>query len=239
MNSYLKIDYVLQNYLRGCSKISRSVLHRNFSDSQGAETVAYSTYSSVSATPNNGKITSKMEQVIFEQPLISPNTKFDLITLIYDDFCPLSPVQRKILLKKFHNLLEKDGAILLDVLSIKFFNETTEKNSFDFVSDKGFWSPTPYYLFSNTFKYQEEKVVLDKYTIIEKTRTREIFNWLQCFNLELLEKEFQENGFRIIEDYSDVAGAPYKPEAKSIALIAEKLYTCIRRAQRKRRKRRN
>jgi len=151
------------------------------------------------------------------------NKKFDLITLIYDDFCPLSPAQRKSLLKKFYDFLEKDGAVLLDVLTINHFNETTEKSTFEFVSDNGFWSPDPYYLFSNTFKYQEEKIILDKYTIIEKAKTREIFNWLQCFNLKSLEKEFQENDFQIIEYYSDVAGTPYKSNSKEIAIIAQKL----------------
>ncbi len=165
----------------------------------------------------------KIDYVLQNYLNFTTNKKFDLITLIYDDFCPLSPAQRKFLLKKFHNLLDKDGAILLDVLSINFFNETTEKNSFEFVSDKGFWSPNPYYLFSNTFKYQEEKVVLDKYTIIEKEQTWEIFNWLQCFNLKFLEKELQENGFRIIENYSDVTGTPYKPDSKEIEKKKKKL----------------
>ncbi len=165
----------------------------------------------------------KIDYVLNNYLNFSSSTKFDLITLIYDDFCPLSPSQRKSLLKKFHNLLEEDGAILLDVLSLNFFYETTKKSSFEFVPENGFWSPNPYYLFSNTFKYQEEKIILDKYTIIEKEQTREIFNWLQCFNLKSLEKEFQKNGFQIIEHYSDVAGIPYKPNYKEIAIIAQKL----------------
>jgi len=165
----------------------------------------------------------KIDYILQNYLDFSTNKKFDLITLIYDDFCPLSPAQRKSLLNKFHDFLEKDGAVLLDVLSLNFFNETTEKNSFEFVSDNGFWSSEPYYLFLNTFKYQEEKIVLDKYTIIEKKQTRVIYNWLQCFNFESLRKEFRENGFRIIEHFSDVAGAPYNPDSKEIVIIAQKL----------------
>ena len=44
----------------------------------------------------------------------------------------------------------------------------------------GFWSPEPHFVFQNTFKYQAERVLLDKYTIVEKARTRVVFNWLQC-----------------------------------------------------------
>ena len=49
-----------------------------------------------------------------------------------------------------------------------------------------------YYGFLNTFKYNEEKITLDKYTIIEETRTRVIYNWLQYFNQDSLRKEFEE-----------------------------------------------
>ena len=35
--------------------------------------------------------------------------KYDLITLIYDDYCVLSPNDRKILLGKIHSALEEDG----------------------------------------------------------------------------------------------------------------------------------
>jgi len=165
----------------------------------------------------------KIDYILQNYLNFATNKKFDLITLIYDDFCPLSPSQRKFLLKKFYDFLENDGTILLDVLSLNHFNETNEKSTFEFSSDNGFWSPDLYYLFLNTFKYQEEKIVLDKYTIIEKTQTREIFNWLQCYNLKSLKKEFLENGFRIIEFYSDVAGTPYKPNSKEIAIIAKKI----------------
>lgn len=149
--------------------------------------------------------------------------RFDLITLIYEDFCPLSPEQRKSLLGIFHDCLENDGAVLLDVLSMNHFNETNEKSTFEYSPDNGFWSPHPYYEFCNTFKYQEEKVVLYKYTVVEKTQTREIFNWLQSYSLESLKKEFQDNGFDIVEYYSDVTGAPYKSDSKDIAIIAKKI----------------
>lgn len=41
----------------------------------------------------------------------------DLITLIYCDFCPLSPAQRSILLNKVRQALAPDGAFVFDVHS--------------------------------------------------------------------------------------------------------------------------
>ena len=41
--------------------------------------------------------------------------RFDLITMIFCDFCALSPSQRKTLLGKFRKFLKSGGSILLDV----------------------------------------------------------------------------------------------------------------------------
>jgi hypothetical protein len=86
----------------------------------------------------------------------------------------------------------------------------------------GFWSPNKYYGFQNTFKYEEEKVVLDKYTIVESERTRTVYNWLQYFASEDLEREFVEAGFTIEGFYSDVAGTKYDRESSEFAVIATK-----------------
>ena len=54
----------------------------------------------------------------------------------------------------------------------------------------GFWSAAPYFGFLNTFRYEAEHVVLDRYTIVEAVRTRTIFNWFQYFDRDELTAEF-------------------------------------------------
>ncbi|MHC4643009.1 MAG: class I SAM-dependent methyltransferase, partial [Planctomycetota bacterium] len=84
-------------------------------------------------------------------------------------------------------------------------------------------SADKYYGFQNTFKYEIEKVVLDKYTIIEAGRTRTIYNWFQHFSLETLEREFTECGFAIEKIFSDVAGTPFDSKANEFAVVARKM----------------
>ncbi|UCD95458.1 MAG: methyltransferase domain-containing protein [Candidatus Zixiibacteriota bacterium] len=148
--------------------------------------------------------------------------KFDLITMIYCDLCPLSPWQRKVMLGKFRDLLDDEGFVVLDVCSLNTFNQKNETATYGRKLLDGFWSSEDYYGFLNTFKYEEEKVILDKYTIIEKSRTREIYNWIQCFSRESIRKEFEGSGLQIIEFYSDVAGTPYRDDSTEIAIVAKK-----------------
>ena len=153
----------------------------------------------------------------------STDKKYDLITIIYCDLCPLSPEQRKTLMGKFYEYLDDEGSVFLDVFSLHAFEERQEVTTYEHLQLDGFWSDKDYYGFMNTFKYNEEKVILDKYTIVEKSRTWEVYNWLQYYSIESLENEFKENGFRVVEQYSDVAGAPYRSGSNEIAIVAKKI----------------
>ena len=148
--------------------------------------------------------------------------RFDLILMIMCDFCALSPAQRKGILAIFARLLKPAGSILLDVYSLEAFRQREETAMYEPDLLNGFWSPRRYYGFQNTFRYDKEKVVLDKYVIIESDRARTVYNWLQYFAPEDLEREFAESGFSIEELCGDVAGAPYDRQAGEFAVVAKR-----------------
>jgi len=146
--------------------------------------------------------------------------RFDLVLMIMCDFCALSPIQRKGLLRKFHETLKPTGSVLLDVYSLSAFEQREEVTTYKANQLNGFWSPNTYYGFLNTFKYEKEKVALDKYTIVELDRTRTVYNWLQYFSPEDIEREFKSSGFSVKRLYSDVAGTPYDHKTDEFAVIA-------------------
>ena len=147
---------------------------------------------------------------------------FDLIIMIMCDFCALSPSQRKTMVGKFYKILKTGGSVLLDVYSLNAFNQREEAATYEHNQLDNFWSTKSYYGFLNTFKYDEEKVILDKYTLIEEARTRVVYNWLQHFSQDSLREEFEENGFKVEGFYSDVAGTITSPESLEIAIVAKK-----------------
>jgi len=148
------------------------------------------------------------------------NKKFDLIIMIMCDFCALSPTQRKLLLAKFKLLLKPKGKILLDVYTLNFYETKNENSNYIKNYLNNFWSPKTYYCFINTFKYDFEKVTLDKYTIIEKTKKRIVYNWLQYYSKESLKKEFLNNGFKILKYYANVAGEKFDQQSNEMAIVA-------------------
>lgn len=150
------------------------------------------------------------------------NKKFDLIVMIFCEFCSLSPAQRQRILKNFHAFLAEDGVVVLDVFSINQFNRREECSFYEYITKEGFWAPGEYFGFLNTFKYVDERVILDKYTLVEKDRIRTFYNWLQYFNRESLIRVFEENGFEIESFYGDVAGKSYADDTLEIAVVARK-----------------
>jgi cyclopropane fatty-acyl-phospholipid synthase-like methyltransferase len=145
--------------------------------------------------------------------------RFDGVLMIMCDFCALSPSQRMTMLAKFHSMLLPGGFLLLDVYSLNAFTQCEEANTYEENMLNGFWSAEKYYGFLNTFKYDDAKVVLDKYTIVEAERTRTVYNWLQHFSSESLRRELDDAGFEQCELYGNVAGEPFDETASEFAIV--------------------
>lgn len=149
--------------------------------------------------------------------------RFDLITMIMCDFCALNPTQREQLLKIFSAHLKSGGKVLFDVYSLKSYSEREEVAMYEHQQLNGFWSANDYYGYLNTFKYDDEKVVLDKYTIFEENKSYEVYNWLQYFSVSSLQSILERAGFKILETFSNVAGESLSSQSPEIAVIAEKI----------------
>lgn len=148
--------------------------------------------------------------------------RFDLVMMIMCDFCALGPDQRRRLLEIFSRSLAPGGAVLLDVYTLKAYDHRHETAAYEENMLDGFWSPDRYFAFLNTFKYDAEKVVLDKITVVEAGRTRTVYNWLQYFTPDALAKELAAAGFTVEGLLADVAGTPFDSTAEEMAIVARK-----------------
>ncbi len=148
---------------------------------------------------------------------------FDLITMIMCDFSALAPSQRAALLTKFSGLLSDRGRVLLDVYSLRAFTDKFQGKREGAICEEnlldGFWSAEPYFGCVSSVHYDDEKVGLDKYTIVERHRRREIYNWLQYFSPDSLGDEARAAGLEIEDVLGDVSGGPYDADAAEFAVV--------------------
>ncbi len=139
----------------------------------------------------------------------SDSRKFDLITLVMCDLCALSPEQRSELYKKFKSLLAPNGSIALDVYTATRFLNQNESLNLEKNSMNGFWSEKDYWCIQSSFKYEDEKVTLDKFVISQDDKEWTVFNWLQHFTIEDLSQELATHDLEIKRTYSDLKGTAF------------------------------
>lgn len=145
---------------------------------------------------------------------------FDLVLLIYGDLCALSPSQRQTVLTLAKRCLAPAGRLVFDVFSAALFNDLQEEARYESAPNGGFWSSEPYFLFSTRFKYEEEKVYLDRHAIIEADRQRELFNWIQCYEPVRLSRELDQSGWEVEETLGTLAGDPFDPSRHDFGVVA-------------------
>ncbi|MEM8748359.1 MAG: methyltransferase domain-containing protein [Actinomycetota bacterium] len=145
---------------------------------------------------------------------------FDLVLLAMYDFCALSPTQRHRLLVRVRSWLRTGGRFVLDVYGIDAFRERTESITEAPDLMDGFWSSEPYRGVLSTYVYEDERVVLDRYVIIESDRTRTIDNWLRYFDETTLTGEIEAAGLAVDQVAGDLAGAPLTSDRQDFAVVA-------------------
>lgn len=146
--------------------------------------------------------------------------KQDIITLIYCDLCPLSPDQRRLLLSKIHGSLIPGGTFIFDVFSMSAFGRVTESVSFERNFMNGFWSANDYFAFKHTYRYEDEAISLDRYTIIEEDGTWDVFNWLQYYTRDAIAALLTQAGFRKVEFTEGFGLDPFDPDVFGVVASA-------------------
>ncbi len=147
-------------------------------------------------------------------------TGFDVVTLIYTDFCVLSPEQRAILLGRMREMLNPDGRIVLDVAGMGVLAGKEECTLIEDRLMNGFWAEGHYVGIQRTFVYPDEHLSLDRYLIVEPHETWQIFNWFQYYTPDSLQTELRDAGFEVVQMVGELTGMPLRTDGDIIGVIA-------------------
>ncbi|TQV77706.1 class I SAM-dependent methyltransferase [Denitrobaculum tricleocarpae] len=144
----------------------------------------------------------------------------DVVSLIWCDFCTLSPEKRRRLLERVKDMLKPGGTFVFDVSTTRQFESRREIMTYGRRPMGDFWSPDDHFCFQTTFLYDRDKIALDRYLIVAPERRFEIFNWMQYFDPETVAREVQDAGLAVEDILDVVTGAPWTTEAGEIAVVS-------------------
>ena len=130
--------------------------------------------------------------------------KYDLIVLIYTDLGVLKPTERESLLEMIFRVLKKGGAFIFDVLKDREIEKKTSPKTWE-VSNNGFWKESPYLALSESFLYQEEKVILFQHIIVDTEENIETYRfWTHFFSQTDVQKMLDTHGFIDVKFKEDI-----------------------------------
>ncbi|SCY30096.1 class I SAM-dependent methyltransferase [Alkaliphilus peptidifermentans] len=153
---------------------------------------------------------------------IDYDNEFDLIILIYCDLGALTVLERNTILKKVYKSLKPGGRFIFDIHTPKQYEGRKEENTWYVEEKNGFFRPCDSLCLESHYIY-ENNIRLDQYVVVGiDDRVDVIRVWDHFFTLEDIKAEVNVLGFKYIEAFSDVAGAPYCEESKTMCIILEK-----------------
>ncbi|KWX74607.1 hypothetical protein AMQ84_19475 [Paenibacillus riograndensis] len=147
---------------------------------------------------------------------------YNAVTLIYGDYAALTPDERKTLVEKVHKALKPGGLFILDVFTVKQFENKKSSTSWALCSNGGFWSAEPHICLEATYLYENNTVAVNKYVIVGKDGLKEYLIWDTAYTVQKLTEEVSPFGFTVNGVFDDVCGSPYTGEADTLCFIMEK-----------------
>lgn len=147
--------------------------------------------------------------------------QFDVITLIYCDYAPLSITDRLILLRKVHQALRPNGKFIFDVFTPLM--RKAESRSWLYSDDGGFLCEKPHICLDSVYQYDDEDNTELRQSIVITEDTVNCYNiWDHFFTKEALISEIQPIGFNSFEFYGDIAGKEYSDAGETICGVFTK-----------------
>ena len=146
--------------------------------------------------------------------------RFDLILMAMYDFCVLRPSQRHELLRKWASMLRPEGRVLFDLKSIAAFADLVEISESGNRLMGGFWAPGDYFAQHDRLLYPEEKISLERFEIKEHHRVRVFSNWMQYYNVAMIQHELERAGLKVEAYFGDLQGGEFNSNSIEFAVEA-------------------
>jgi 2-polyprenyl-3-methyl-5-hydroxy-6-metoxy-1,4-benzoquinol methylase len=148
---------------------------------------------------------------------------FDVVTLIYGDFCVLSNSDRDLLLWKIRSVLNPGGYLFLDVFTKSYQESRHLKTDWYFQVKSGFWHPRPHLVLEQSHDFPDSDTCLNQYIVLAPwQRPRKYHIWHHHYTKETITKVLKHHKFKVAGTYADLAGSPFDAEGEWIGLMCRR-----------------
>jgi SAM-dependent methyltransferase len=144
---------------------------------------------------------------------------YDAVFLIFGDYCPLAPEQRRHLLANVRRALKPGGHFVFDV-STRVHRKLYGSTNSWYAANGGFWKPGYHLVLEQGFDYPEQSIWLDQIITVETDGKLSVYrNWFQDYTRDSITKELEAEGFTVQSTWSDLLGTEYKEDTEWIGVV--------------------
>ena len=187
-------------------------------DVTGVDFSANSLEHARSTARRNGVLIKYLEKNYIADELPAP---FDVVTLIYGDFCVLSDYDRSLLLWKVRALLAPGGIFVFDVFTRQYVERTGLKSDWYVQLKDGFWHPNPHLVLEQGFDYQEGGVYLNQYTVFPAGSKSKTYNiWHRYYTRNSIRSILEKHRLSIVAEHADLSGKDIDHHSEWIGIVA-------------------
>jgi len=147
--------------------------------------------------------------------------KYDLVIMIFTDFGVLNPTEREGLLSMIHKTLKSGGIFIFDVLNDKNPKAKLSPKNWE-VTKKGFWKDKPYLAASESFLFEDEKVVLYQHIVIDDDDIEIYRFWTSLFSNSDLENILSKYSFRNFRFFDNIIPANNNWDGENVTFCVTK-----------------
>jgi SAM-dependent methyltransferase len=148
--------------------------------------------------------------------------EYDIVVMIFGDFCVLSPAERDRLLQRIRRALRPGGIFLFDVFTELYLPLPDERAWYTMLKD-GFWREEQNLVLEIKHRYPDDMVHLNRYLIITADGEVQSCNlWHRWYERTEIRGLLVEAGFTAEEMWADLAGTPLRPSPDWIGVAARR-----------------
>lgn len=148
--------------------------------------------------------------------------KVDFIQMIYCDFGALSPYAQKHTLSNVKQSLKYNGLFFFDVCSEHHFIDEEEYDIHELQTD-GFYQEGTVEVKTENIKIDNLKLIMRHVEILGE-ETKNFYFYDKCYSKKEIEELLVENGFEVVDIYSDTTGSKHFDGNKTYTVLCKVNY---------------
>lgn len=162
---------------------------------------------------------TEVEYIEADYLALELSKQYDLMTLIYCDFCTLSPQNANKLLSNVFDHLKPKGYFFFDVHDLQYF-QNQEEMIYTHTEENGFYMEGKATITETMYKYPELLLTLN-HIVAKGSREVELYNWIKSYTRDEIEKLLHKNGFHIVETFDTTFGN-VKKDTQYFSVLCQK-----------------